>query len=310
MITYLQAIILGLIQGVTELFPISSLGHSVLIANLFGWNNVLNQETAKESGFLSFLVILHVATAIALIIFYRKEWVRIVKGFFRSLRTKSLASDGDAKLAWLLIAATIPAGLIGLIFEHALRTQFAKPIFAIIFITLNGIMLIRGDKVVRASQLRRPRQRKRANLDADKDELSVARTAQVVSDQLSLGRAMLIGVAQIGALFAGISRSGITMLAGLRSGLSHEDAARFSFLLATPIILAAGVYKLPDFLGSNGSGIRGQVLAGGIVAGVAAYFSVRYLDKYFRTRSLRPFGIYCVALGVSMFVLGILRGHF
>src|SRR5882757_937042 len=171
MITYLQAIILGLVQGVTELFPISSLGHSVIIANLFGWKNVLNQETSKESGFLSFLVILHVATAIALIIFYRREWVRIVKGFFRSLQTKKLTGDSDAKLAWLLIAATIPAGLIGLIFEHALRTQFAKPIFAIVFITINGIILIKGDVVVRASQLQRPRQRKQAH--ADVDELAV-----------------------------------------------------------------------------------------------------------------------------------------
>jgi len=307
-ITYFQAIIIGLLQGVTELFPISSLGHSVIIANLFGWNNLLKQETAKESGFLSFLVVLHVATAIALIIFYRREWVRIIKGFFRSLRTKQLADDSDAKLAWLLIAATIPAGLIGLIFEHALRTQFAKPIYAIIFITLNGILLIKGDKVVKAAQHQRPRQRKQAA--ANVDEQMMSKTTKMVSDQLTIGKAILIGIAQIGALFAGISRSGITMLAGLRSGLSHEDAARFSFLLATPIILAAGVYKLHDFVGSNGSGIRGQVLVGGLVAGVAAYFSVKYLDKYFQTRSLRPFGIYCVILGVSMFLLGIFRGHF
>lgn len=308
MITYLQALILGLLQGVTELFPVSSLGHSVLIANLFGWNNLLKQETAGESGFLAFLVILHVATATALIIFYRREWVRIVKGFFRSLQTKKLTGDGDAKLAWLLIAATIPAGLVGLIFEHALRTQFAKPIFAIIFITINGIILIKGDKVVRAAQLQRPRQRQRAG--ADVDELAVAKSAAMVSDHVGIGRAMIIGVAQIGALFAGISRSGITMLAGLRSGLSHEDAARFSFLLATPIILAAGVYKLHDFLGSNGNGIRGQVLVGGLAAGIGAYFSVKYLDKYFRTRSLKPFGQYCIGIGVFMFLLGIVRGHF
>src|SRR5882757_6678871 len=133
MITYVQALVLGIIQGVTELFPISSLGHSVLIANLFNWHNILNQENAKESGFLSFLVILHVATALALIIFYRATWVRIIKGFFRSLSTKKLAGDSDAKLAWLLVAATIPAGLTGLIFEHSLRSQFAKPLSAIIF---------------------------------------------------------------------------------------------------------------------------------------------------------------------------------
>jgi undecaprenyl-diphosphatase len=204
----------------------------------------------------------------------------------------------------LLVAATIPAGLIGLIFERALRTQFAKPIFAIIFITINGVILIKGDKIVRAGQIARPRQRKHA----DVDELVVGKTSQMVSDHLSFGRALLIGVVQIGALFAGISRSGITMIAGLRSGLSHEDAARFSFLLATPIILAAGIYKLHDFVGANGNHIRGQVLVGGLVSGIAAYLTVRYLDKYFRTRSLKPFGIYCICFGIFMLLVTILRG--
>jgi len=310
MITFLQAIVLGLVQGVTELFPISSLGHSVLIANLFGWNNLLKQETAKESGFLSFLVILHLATAIALLIFYRQQWIRIIKGFFRSLRTKKVDGDNDAKLAWLLVTATIPAGLFGLIFEHVLRTQFAKPIFAIIFITINGIILLKGDKLVKKGQINRPRNRKHTVSASDVDELAVGKTSRMVSDHLSFGKALVIGVVQIGALFAGVSRSGITMIAGLRSGLDHEDAARFSFLLATPIILLAGLYKLHDFIGSNGAGIRGQVLAGGVVAGISAYLTVRYLDKYFRTRSLRPFGMYCITIGVFMFLLGIYRGHF
>ncbi|MGH7241052.1 MAG: undecaprenyl-diphosphate phosphatase, partial [Candidatus Saccharimonadales bacterium] len=215
MITYFQAIILALVQGVTELFPISSLGHSVLIADLFGWHNLIKQETASESGFLSFLVMLHIATAIALLVFYRKEWARVIKGFFRSLRTKKIEGDSDAKLAWLLAAATIPAGLTGLIFEHALRTQFAKPFFACIFLLINGILLIKGDKLVKTAQLHRPRARKHA----DVEESEMGKTTRMVSDQLTFGRAALIGVAQIGALFAGISRSGITMLAGLRSGL-------------------------------------------------------------------------------------------
>ena len=306
MITYFQAIILGLVQGVTELFPISSLGHSVLIANLFNWHNILQQETAKESGFLSFLVMLHVATALALLIFYRATWVRIIKGFFRSLARKKIAGDNDAKLAWLLIIATVPAGLIGLVFEHALRTQFARPLSAVIFILINGFILLKGDKIINKNQVARPRQRRHVEVD----ELDASKTSRMVSNHLSFGRAIFIGVVQIGALFAGISRSGITMIAGVRSGLDHEDAARFSFLLATPIILAAGVYKLHDFVGSNGNGIRGQVLAGALVAGIAAYYSVRFLDKYFRTRSLRPFGIYCMAFGSFMLLLGIYRGHF
>jgi undecaprenyl-diphosphatase len=307
MISYLEAIILGLVQGVTELFPISSLGHSILIAYLFGWHHLLKGETADKSGLLTFLVVVHVATAIALIIFYRTEWLRIIRGFFRSLRTKKLEADSDAKLAWLLIAATVPAGLVGLIFEHALRTQFAKPFAAVVFIIINGIILIKGDEVIKTAQRQRPRQRR---AETHIDELAAGKTARMVSDHLSLGRAMIIGIVQVGALFAGISRSGITMIAGLRSGLNHQDAARFSFLLATPVILAAGFYKLPSFFGPAGDGIRTQSLVGGVVAGVAAYFSVRYLDKYFQDRSLRPFGIYCVCFGVFVLLVGIWRGSF
>jgi undecaprenyl-diphosphatase len=291
MITYFQAIILGLVQGVTELFPISSLGHAVLVANLFDWKNLLKEETARQSQFLTFLVVIHLATAIALLIFYREQWGRIISGFFRSLRTKKIVSDSDAKLAWLLIAATIPAGLIGFIFQHSLQSHFAKPIFAVILITINGVILLKGDKIVRKGQVHRPRQRQRGAAVAV-DELAVSKTSRMVSDHLSFGRAITIGVIQIGALFAGISRSGITMIAGLRSGLNHEDAARFSFLLATPIIFLAGIDKIGEIVGSQGAAIRGQMLIGGIIAGIGAYFSVRYLA------------------GVFMLLLGIYRGHF
>jgi len=304
MLTYLQAIILGVFQGVTELFPVSSLGHSVLIANLFGWHNLASQETAKVSTFVNFLVMMHVATAIALIVFYREQWVRIVKGFFRSLKTKDLTHDSDAKLAWLLIAATIPAALIGAVFEHKLRSGFSNGFFAIVFIIVNGVLLLKGDVLVTKAELSRPR---RSRKDANADELAVSKTARVVSDHLTLGRAGLIGVAQIGALFPGLSRSGITMLAGLRSGLGHQDAARFSFLLATPIILGAGLYKLPSVLESKG-GVGGPILVGSLLAGIGAYLSVRFLDKYFRGKSLKPFGWYCIGVGVFMLLVSIIRG--
>lgn len=306
MLTYLQAIILGLVQGVTELFPISSLGHSVLIVNLFNWKGLSGQETAAHtSPLLTLLIMTHVATAIALIIFYREQWIRIVRGFFRSLQAKTVQGDSDAKLAWLLIFATIPAGLIGLVFEGTLRRMFAQAFFAIVFLIINGILLIKGDTLITKSELNRPRRRRK---DVAADELAAGKTARMVSDHLTFSRAILIGVAQIGALFAGISRSGITMLAGLRSGLEHQDAARFSFLLATPIILGAGLYKLPDFLGRANAAIRGPVLAGSLCAGIAAYLSVRYLDKYFQNRSLKPFGIYCICFGVFMLLVGIVRG--
>ncbi|MEJ0073674.1 MAG: undecaprenyl-diphosphate phosphatase [Candidatus Saccharibacteria bacterium] len=303
MLTYFQAIILGLVQGVTELFPVSSLGHAVLIANLFDWKNLSGQETAGTSTFLNLLVMMHVATAIALIIFYRQQWLRIVKGFFRSLKAKKATVDSDAKLAWLLIAATIPAGLIGLVFEHKLRAAFATAFYAIVLIIINGIILLKGDKLVTAAELNRPRHRKNAGAD----ELAAGKTARVVSDHLTFERAGLIGVAQIGALFAGISRSGITMLAALRSGLDHQDAARFSFLLATPIILLAGLYKLPSVLSAKG-GVGGPILVGSLLAGIGAYLSVRFLDKYFRGKSLRPFGWYCIGFGVFMLLVSIIRG--
>jgi undecaprenyl-diphosphatase len=307
MLTYLQAIILGIVQGVSELFPVSSLGHAVLIADLFNWTNLSTQVTARSSTFLNLLIMMHVATAFALLIFYRAQWVRITKGFFRSIdvqgRTITIGQDSDAKLAWLLIAATIPAGLMGLVFDHAFRAEFGTAFFAIIFIIINGVMLLKGDRLVTRAELARPRRRKGAGAD----ELEASKTARNVSDHLTIERAALIGAAQVGALLAGISRTGITMLAGLRSGLDHQDAARFSFLLATPIILLAGLYKLPDVLAHAGT-YGGQLLVGSLLAGIGAYLSVRYLDKYFRSKSLRPFGWYCIGIGVFMLLVSIIRG--
>lgn len=287
---------MGLVQGLTELFPISSLGHSVLVPYLFGWNNIVTSETGRESFFLAFLVALHVATAIALIIYYRREWVRLVKAFFSSVQKRGISTSYE-RLVWLLIIATIPAALTGLIFEHVLRTQFAKPLAAIVFLFINGCILLIGDNYAR----RQARQRQ---------DFTMATTATHTAKTITARRAGLIGTAQVLALLAGISRSGITMVSGLYSGLDYEDSARFSFLLATPIILAAGVYKLPDLLGPNGNGVRGQILVGALVTGVTAYLSVRFLDKYFRNKSLRPFGIYCICASLLMLGLGLVRGHF
>ena len=287
---------MGLIQGLTELFPISSLGHSVLIPYLFGWHNIINSQTASESFFLAFLVALHVATATALLIFYRKEWAKLIRGFFSSVQKRQISTPHE-KLVWLLIIATIPAGLTGLIFEHILRTQFAKPLSAIAFLAVNGCILLVGDRYAR-NRAKRER------------EFTLESTATHTAKAISPTRAGIIGTAQVLALIAGISRSGITIVSGIYSGLDYEDSARFSFLLATPIIMAAGVYKLPDLLGPNGNGIRGQILAGAVVSGIAAYLSVRFLDKYFRNKTLRPFGVYCLCISAAMLMLGLVRGHF
>jgi undecaprenyl-diphosphatase len=281
-VSYLQAVVIGVLQGVTELFPVSSLAHSVLVPAWLGWDTLLAGQAADESFYLAFLVGLHVATAIALVVFFRHDWARIVRGFLASLRRRR-ADTPDERMAWLLILGTIPVGVVGLAFEHSLRTLFAKPLAAAIFLTLNGVILLAGERLRRR---------------APTSPTVGAGAAPKSLTTLSYGDGTVIGTAQIGALFAGISRSGITMVAGLLRGLDHEDAARFSFLLATPIILAAGVYKLPDLTGPNGDGIRGQVLVGSLVAGIAAYGAVRFLTRFFQTRTLTPFAVYCLVAGL------------
>jgi undecaprenyl-diphosphatase len=233
---------------------------------------------------------MHVATALALLLYFRDQWIRIIRGFFVTLQTRKIETP-DERLAWLLIVATIPAGLVGLIFEHVFRTVFARPLAAATFLVINGLILFVGDAARRRAEARQP-------VGGPGAATAPARRL----DTLDFRESGVIGVAQVFALFAGISRSGITMVAGLTRGLDYEDAARFSFLLATPVILAAGIYKLPDLLGHNGDGVRGQILVGSVVAGVAAYLAVRFLMRYFETRKLWPFAIYCVVFGAAMII--------
>jgi len=296
MLSYFQAVVIGLLQGVTELFPISSLGHSVVIPKLLGWDSLAKAQSRSESFYLAFLVALHVGTAIALFIYFRKEWYRIIGGFFRSLANRRIETP-DERLAWLLIVATIPAGITGLLLEHELRTVFAKPLAAAIFLMVNGLILLAGERYRRRAEVRGLV----AAHATTQSETEVGRRL----DTLDFKEAVAVGVAQIAALFAGISRSGITMIAGLARGLDHEDAARFSFLLATPIIFAAGLVKLPDLFGHLGNGIRGQALVGAVAAGIAAYISVRFLMRFFETRTLWPFGIYCLVFGAICTVVFI-----
>jgi undecaprenyl-diphosphatase len=329
-LTYLEAAVVGLIQGVSELFPVSSLGHNVLIPALVGgsWAKDLN-VAAPESPYLAFIVGLHVATAIALLIYFWRDWVRIIRGFITSLRhflrpaagaSRWQLRSADEKLAWMIILATIPVGVAGLAFEHAFRVVFGKPVYAAVFLAVNGLILLAGERFTRRSG----RQAGRPTAAEPEPELaltaagrpSVARHASghqairgreraeaMDSDQrlsaMGYAQAVLIGSAQILALLAGISRSGVTMVTGMARGLSREDAARFAFLLATPVILAAGALKIPDLMGPLGNGIRGQVLLASILSGIGAYLSVRFLVRYFRTRTLTPFAIYCLIAGLG-----------
>lgn len=301
-LSYVEAVVVGAFQGVTELFPVSSLGHAVLVPALVGghWAQDLN-VSAAESPYLAFIVGLHVATAAALLVFFWRDWLRITAGFVSSLRYRRIQTPGE-RLAWLIVVATIPVGLAGLVLERTFRTTLGKPIPAAVFLLLNGIVLY-GGEVLRRRIAPLP--------DHDRPaEEQPAHTGDAVDDRLSqlpLRRGLLIGSAQILALFPGISRSGITMVAGLWRGLSHEDAARFSFLLATPIILAAGVYKIPELFGPLATGIQGQVLAGSVASFVCAYLAVRYLTRYFQTRTLTPFAIYCAVAGGASLVWLALR---
>jgi undecaprenyl-diphosphatase len=276
-ISYFQAVILGLLQGVAEPFPISSLGHGVILPRLLGWN--IHQN---DSFFLTFLVATHLATAIVLLLFFRRDWARILRGLGRSLRDREIGRDDtDARLGWLLVVGTIPAGIIGLVLQDPLRHLFASAATAAAFLILNGILLLVFERL-----------RRRAPAPGDYLGDADPRIAR-----LTWRQATAVGTAQAAALIPGISRSGITMGGGLVVGLSNEDAARYAFLLATPIIGAAAVLKLPELFGHQGNGVRGPALAGAIAAAFTTYLAVKFLLKFFETNRLTPFGVYCIAAG-------------
>jgi undecaprenyl-diphosphatase len=276
-ISYFQGAMLGLLQGVSELFPVSSLGHSVILPKLVGWN--IHQN---DKFFITFLVATHLATALVLLFFFRSDWARILKGLGRSLRDRGIAPDDtDAKLGWLLVVGTIPAGLLGLLLEHKLRSVFASPQSAAIFLFINGFLLYGAELL-----------RRRAPQVEHDDDTRIAR-------QVGWRDATLIGAVQALALVPGISRSGVTMGGGLLVGLSHKDAARFAFLLATPIIGAAAALKLPELAGPDGRGVRGPALVGALCSALTAYLAVRFLMRFFETRTLTPFAVYCAGAGAA-----------
>ncbi len=276
-ISYFQAVVLGIVQGVSEPFAISSRGHAVVLPRLFGWH--IHQN---DPFFLTFLVATHLATALVLLGFFWKDWVRIAKGLWRSLRLREIRDDDiDARLGWLLVVGTVPAGIIGLLLEKSLRSLFASAALAAIFLMVNGVALLLFERL-----------RKRPPVAGDYLGDGDARIAK-----LTWRQAIAVGVSQSAALIPGISRSGFTMGGGLLVGLSNEDAARFSFLLATPIILAAAALKLPELLGTQGDGVRGPALVGGICAAVTTFLAVKFLLRFFQTNRLTPFGIYCIGMG-------------
>lgn len=319
-----QAVVLGLIQGVFELFPLSSLGHTVLIPSWIGgnWATLVRQESLSESPYLAFIVGLHLANAVVLLLFYLREWIRLIVGFVRSLVRRRIVTDTE-RLAWLIVVATIPVGILGLVLEHTFRTLFAKPVAAAAFLTLNGAILFAGEWFRRRSPVPagavaergldpavpaepavgagRPAGRVARFRDEEWMRLDPADESDLVR-QVGWWSAIWIGASQTLALFAGISREGVAMVGGLYRGLSNENALRFAFLLSTPVIFAAGALKVPDLLGPLGNGIRAQVAVGSLVAVAASLAAILFLVRYFRTRTLVPFAVYSVLFGVVSLV--------
>ncbi|HWE91725.1 MAG TPA: undecaprenyl-diphosphate phosphatase [Pseudonocardiaceae bacterium] len=328
-LSYPEMIFIGLLQGVSELFPVSSLGHAVVVPALIGGQWAKDMSMGENSPYLAALVAMHVATAAALVIFFWRDWIRIIGGLFTSIRHRRVDTP-DQRLAWLLVLATIPVGIAGLALDKVMTNYLGKPIPAAAFLALNGAVLFGVERLQRGRRFpAEPAEQditwpaadpepgpaaagpheetmvmsvltnsaNRATSEPESTDPAIAIDARL--SRLSVKEAVGIGVFQAAALLPGISRSGITMVGGLLRGLRHEDAARFAFLLIAPVMLGAGLYKIPELLHPQMRASLGPVLLGSLLAGIAAYLSVRFLTRYFETRTLNPFAIYCVIAGLG-----------
>jgi undecaprenyl-diphosphatase len=280
--TLLQAIIMAILQGVTELFPVSSLGHAVVLPTLLGWS--IDQQSRS---FLPFLVVLHLGTAAALLAYFWRDWLALVLAFFG--QGPVAERQAHWRLTWLIVLATVPAVVIALLLEKVIRGLFASPLYATIFLLVNGGVLFAGERLRRGG----------------------GGTRRLT--EMRWWEAVLIGLCQSAALLPGISRSGATMVGGLLVGFHHREAAHFSFLIAAPIILGAGVHEVPHLLGPEAAGGFGVgVWIAGLVAGVTAWLSTAFLMRYFRRHdfeALDPFAYYCwgaglIALALLVFAKG------
>ena len=277
-----KVIVLALLQGVAELFPISSLGHTVILPGILHWN--INQRTP---AYLAFVVMMHFGTAIALFSFYWRDWFHLLNVLWTSLKRGKPTDDPEERFIWLIVVGTIPAALLATLFQDALKSNFGSPQSAAIFLVINGFIMIIGERL-----------RRRA---VQRDS-----TASEVQEVAAIGikGAVIIGLCQSLALFPGISRSGATMVGGLALGLSHHASMRYAFMLASPIILAASLKTAPDLLTPDGQSILGYAILGCVLSGLSAYASVKFLDRYFKSNRLTPFAIYCIGAGVvSLFLL-------
>jgi len=268
---------MGLLQGASELFPVSSLGHAVLVPSLLHWS-----FKQSDPSFLPFLVLLHLGTATALLVLYRGQWVAIISGFFTAAIRGQMKTDSE-RLAMLLLVGTIPAAVLGVFLESRIKSLFASPYVAAGFLVVNGLLML-GFEVVRRRH--------------EKGGSRVEQESQFANaERISFRAAALVGACQALAFLPGISRSGVTIGGGLLAGLRHQEAARFSFLLATPVILGAGLVELPELFKSGVPVL--EYVAAAVLSGIAAYASARFLLRYFRSGRLDPYGWYCIGAGLA-----------
>lgn len=291
-----QTIFLALLQGLTELFPISSLGHTVILPGLLGWGNI-ETDTAcgGQSCFLPMITALHLGTSIALFIYFWRDWLQILRTIVKSIKEGEVHTGTQEWVSWLIIIGTIPTGLIGVVLEPLLKQLFTSPMLAAAFLVINGSILFAGER------WRRGMEAKTSSFSAKEREAQFRTLSS-----LTWKEAVIVGLAQSLALIPGISRSGSSMVAGLGVRLNHEDAARFSFLLGTPIIGAAAVLEIPQLFDQSAQALFPLWLVGigMVLAGITAYLSTKFLMKYFETGRLDPFAYYCWGAGlISLFLL-------
>jgi undecaprenyl-diphosphatase len=319
-----QALFLGALQGVSELFPVSSLAQTILIPAILGWN--LGPTVRERPDYLAFVVALHLATAIALFIYFWNDWKIVIQAFLGSAKKGKLIYDEPSKFAWLLIAGTIVVGFFGLVFEKELRQLFEDPSKTWIVagvLVLNGFGMLLADVVKRrASEMEKnPVPAPAPTNDSAEQSVALSAGEAIADDEsdpaedapsqrrraedLTLIEAASIGATQTFALVPGISRSGVTIAAGLFAGLSYEQATRFSFMLATPIIGLAALLKVSTLFKPQARPMLYLTVLSALVAGICAYLSTRFLMRYFRHNRLAPFGWYCIIFGI--FALVILR---
>ena len=281
--TYGQAVLIGFIQGITELFPISSLGHAILIPAWIGgsFGEFISEE---NEAYLLITIAMHLASSVALFLVFRKRWTRLISGTFHAVVSKNFQSTSFHVLSYIVIA-TIPVGLLGLAFGDYFQSIFGKPQYSALFLTLNGLLLITAERLSR-----RDLTAELQDSDAEIDRRVSAKTA------------VAIGFGQSLALFAGISRFGVTMSAGLLRKLNHSVASDFAFLLSLPVIVGASIIKLPELFTTSANELLGQILLGSVISFIATYISVTFLVRWFKTKTLYPFAIYCLVFGILSFV--------